>query len=121
MQLYVSAVYIVLCPCIRPFVWVYAEGPCDPQVGALGALVGVLLIVVDEAITRQPLLQVAWEHLLLPRHESRHHCPCGLVLQTHSSGVVGPSMRPVATDTQQWCGLSIHVAYCYWGYGQTTV
>jgi len=33
---------------------------------ALGALVGVLLIVLDEAITRQPLLQVAWEHLLLP-------------------------------------------------------
>jgi len=26
-----------------------------------------------------------------------------------SSGVVGPSMRPIATDTQQWRGRSIHV------------
>ena len=35
--------------------------------------------------------------------------PCGLLLQTHSSGVVGPSMRPIATDTQQWRGLTIHI------------
>jgi len=31
----------------------------------------------------------------------------------HSSGVVGPSMRPIATDAQQWRGRSIHAAYCY--------
>jgi len=24
----------------------------------------------------------------------------------HSSGMVCPSMRPIATDMQQWCGLS---------------
>ena len=30
------------------------------------------------------------------------------------------SMRPVTTDAQQWRGLSIHAAYCYWGYGRTT-
>ena len=29
-------------------------------------------------------------------------------------------MRPTATHAQQWRGLSIHEAYCYWGYGQTT-
>jgi len=40
--------------------------------------------------------------------------PCGLLLQTHSSsGVVSPSMRPIATDAQQWRGRSIHAAYCY--------
>jgi len=39
--------------------------------------------------------------------------PCGLLLQTHSNGVVGPSMRPIATDAQQWRGQSIHEAYCY--------
>jgi len=39
--------------------------------------------------------------------------PRGLLLQTHSSGVVGPSTRPIATDTQQWSGRSIHAAYCY--------
>jgi len=35
------------------------------------------------------------------------------LLQTRSSGVVGPSMRPIATDAQQWRGRSIHAAYCY--------
>ena len=39
--------------------------------------------------------------------------PRGLLLQTHSSGVVSPSTRPIATDTQQWYGRSIHAAYCY--------
>jgi len=39
--------------------------------------------------------------------------PCGLLLQTHSSGVVSTSMRPIATDTQQWRGHYIHAAYCY--------
>jgi len=29
------------------------------------------------------------------------------------------SMRP-NTDAQKWHGLSIHMAYCYWGYGRTT-
>jgi len=38
----------------------------------------------------------------------------GQMLQTHSSsGVVGPSMRSIATDAQQWCGRSIHTANCY--------
>ena len=36
-----------------------------------------------------------------------------LLLQTHSSGVVCPSTRPIATDAQQWRGQSIHAAYCY--------
>ena len=27
--------------------------------------------------------------------------------------VIGPSTRPIATDTQQWRGRSIHAAYCY--------
>ena len=44
---------------------------------------------------------------------SRHRRPCSLLLQTRSSTVVGPSMRPIATDTQQWPSQSIHVAYCY--------
>ena len=39
--------------------------------------------------------------------------PCGLLLQTCSSGVVGPSMQPIAADVQQWRGRSIHAAYCY--------
>ena len=38
--------------------------------------------------------------------------PCGLLLQTRSSGVVGLPMRPIATDAQQWRGRSIHAAYC---------
>ena len=36
-----------------------------------------------------------------------------LLLQMRSSGVVGPTMRPIATDAQQWRGRSIHAAYCY--------
>jgi len=44
---------------------------------------------------------------------SRRRRPCGLLLQTHSSGVVSPSMRSIATDAQQWRGRSIHAAYCY--------
>ena len=32
---------------------------------------------------------------------SRRRRTCGLLLQTRSSGVVGPSMRPIATDAQQ--------------------
>ena len=30
------------------------------------------------------------------------------------------SVRPIATDAQQWRGRSIHAACCYWGYGRTT-
>jgi len=73
------ALYTVLWPCVRPSVWLGAEGPA-----------------------------------------SRRRRPCGLLLQTRSSGVVGLSMRPIATDTQQWRGLTIHAAYCNWGYGRTT-
>jgi len=29
----------------------------------------------------------------------RHHHPCGLLLQTCSSGMVGPSMRSIAVGT----------------------
>ena len=46
-----------------------------------------------------------------PALQRRH--PCGLLLQTRSSGVVGPHMQPILTDAQQWCGQSIHAAYCY--------
>jgi len=35
------------------------------------------------------------------------------LLQTRSCGVVGPSMRPIATDAQLRGGRSIHAAYCY--------
>jgi len=30
------------------------------------------------------------------------------------------SMRPTATDAQQWRGLTTHADYCYWGCGRTT-
>jgi len=46
-----------------------------------------------------------------PALQRRH--PCGLLLQTRSSGVVGPHMQPILTDAQQWRGRSIHAAYCY--------
>ena len=46
--------------------------------------------------------------------------PCGLLLQTRSCNVVGPSMRPIVTDAQLWRVWSIHAVCCYWVYGRTT-
>jgi len=50
-------------------------------------------------------------HTERPALQRRH--PCGLLLQTRSSGVVGPHMQPILTDAQQWRGRCIHAAYCY--------
>jgi len=54
------------------------------------------------------------------RPTSRHGRSCGLLLQTCSSGVVGPSTQSIAADAQQLHGQSIHAACCYRGYVQTT-
>jgi len=52
--------------------------------------------------------------LVRGRETARHQ-----VVQ-RSRRVTTSFMRPIATHAQQWHGLSIHAAYCYWGYGQTT-
>jgi len=89
---------------VRLSVLLRAEGPRDAN-----SCRGTRRDVVVHAAYCYRLAAVAWSVR-----------PCGLLRQTRSSGVVDPSMRPIATDAQQWRGRSTHAANCYWGYGRTT-
>jgi len=80
---------------VRLSVLLRAEGPRDAN-----SCRGTRRDVVVHAAYCYRLAAVAWSVR-----------PCGLLLQTRSCGVVGPSMRPIATDAQQWRGRSTHAAY----------
>ena len=93
---------------VRPSVRLGAEGPRDAK-SCRGTR-------VTTSSYMRPIAADAQSRLSLSVH------PRGLLLQTRSSGVVGPYMRPIVTDAQQWRGLSIYgyATYCCWGSGRTT-
>ena len=99
---------------VRASVWLGAEGPCGAKScrRTLVATSSCMLPIVTD--------QQQWHGLFIYAAYCYRHAavawlvyPCGLLRQTFSSSVVGPSTQLIASDAQQWHGRFIHAAYCY--------